>query len=133
MAARRRRARARILAVAIDGPRCVAAPPLPDDSPCIVARSHRRSATIEWSVPNHDQRRVGERVAGLLPAGARLQYPPGAVGRALVDALNHTVAIDTGIRASSPAHDVDMVVTETGVANLRGADRAERPRRLRQL
>jgi acyl-CoA hydrolase len=35
--------------------------------------------------------------------------------------------------ASSPAHDVDMVVTETGVADLRGAGRAERPRRLRQL
>ena len=35
--------------------------------------------------------------------------------------------------ASSPAHDVDMVVTETGVADLRGAGCAERPRRLRQL
>jgi acyl-CoA hydrolase len=35
--------------------------------------------------------------------------------------------------ASTPSHDIDVVVTETGVADLRGLDRAERRRALADL
>jgi hypothetical protein len=247
---------ARVLAVEIAGPNCVAGPPLPSERVEVVARADRPSATVAWSEPGDVQRRLGERVAALLPAGARLQYPPGAVGRAVVDAVHAPVAVDTGIitdsaldlhrrglllglptgayvaggpelydwldgcrvadraerihdparlkaapplfavngaleidldgqvniestggsavgsiggqpdylagaaasrgglaiiaittefagrptlverlsaPASSPAHDVDVVITETGIADLRGADRSERRRRLRRL
>jgi acyl-CoA hydrolase len=34
---------------------------------------------------------------------------------------------------STPSHDVDILVTETGVADLRGLDRAERARAVRAL
>ena len=43
------------------------------------------------------ERRIGELVAGLVPEGATIQWGPGRIGAAVVDALDHPVAVRSGL------------------------------------
>lgn len=88
---------ARIVAIELDGPRCVAGPPLPADRLRVVGKVARGPQRFDWTAPTDQHRMIAERVAALIPDGARLQFPPGALGSAIVDALAKPVGIDTGI------------------------------------
>jgi acyl-CoA hydrolase len=88
---------AQIIAVEIDGPGCVAGPPLPPNQLHIVASARRGPVPFTWTAPSEDQRAIAERVAGLVPDDARLQFAPGALGSAVIDALSRPVRVDTGV------------------------------------
>lgn len=88
---------ARILAVELDGPRCVAGPPLPPAQLTVIDRVDRGPARFSWTQPNDTHRMIADRVARLVPDGARLQFAPGALGTAVIDALAKPVALDTGV------------------------------------
>ena len=74
-----------------------AGPPLPADRVRVIGRSDEPPALVHWGDPSAVQRAVGERVAALIPEGARVQYGPGALGTAVLDALTLPVHIDTGM------------------------------------
>jgi acyl-CoA hydrolase len=72
-------------------------------------------ATIEASAPpleltpaplDDALRAIGEHVARLVPPGASLQFGPGGVGRAVVEALTHPVRVDSGL-LTDPVVDLD--------------------------
>lgn len=88
---------AQIVAIELDGPRCVAGPPLPADRLTIVDHVNRGPARLAWTAPTDDHRTIAEQIARLMPDGARLQFAPGALGSAVVDALTKPVTPDTGI------------------------------------
>lgn len=50
-----------------------------------------------WARPDEMQNAIAERVAALVPDGARVQFAPGGIGSALVGALRRPVFVDTGI------------------------------------
>ena len=88
---------ARVVAVERSGPRCTTGPPLPADQVTVVATSERAPSPTRWTPPSELHRRVADRVAALVPAGVRLQFGPGALGTAVVQALRRPVYIDTGV------------------------------------
>jgi acyl-CoA hydrolase len=88
---------AQIIAVEIDGPQCVAGPPLPPEQLRIVANVTRSPMPFAWTVPTDDQHAIAARVADLVPPEARLQFAPGALGSAVIDALHQPIRIDTGV------------------------------------
>jgi acyl-CoA hydrolase len=44
-----------------------------------------------------DEEAIGEHVAGLLPERCTLQFAPGAIGTAVLQAVRHPVAVDSGL------------------------------------
>jgi acyl-CoA hydrolase len=88
---------ARVVAIELTGPRCVAGPALPADRLTIVDKLDRGPARFSWTAPTDDHRVIAEQIARLIPDGARLQFAPGALGSAVVDALTKPVTPDTGI------------------------------------
>jgi hypothetical protein len=83
-----------------------AGPPLPADRVRVIGRSDEAPALVPWADPSAVQRALGERVAAFIPEGARVQYGPGAIGTALLDALTVPVHIDTGM-VTDAAVDLD--------------------------
>lgn len=78
-------------------PRAAAGPPLPDAQTHVVGRTTRGPATIPAGDPSPEHVEIGRRVAGLLGAGSRLQWAPGQLGRAIVDAVEVPVRADSGL------------------------------------
>ncbi|HEY3844364.1 MAG TPA: acetyl-CoA hydrolase/transferase C-terminal domain-containing protein [Acidimicrobiales bacterium] len=74
-----------------------AGPPIPSDRVRIVGRSDAPATEVHWGEPQDIHRAVAERVVALIPEGARVQYGPGPVGTAVLDALDGPVHVDTGM------------------------------------
>jgi acyl-CoA hydrolase len=117
---------ARIAAVLAPGyPRCDAGPALPDDQLVIVGRTDDPPATLTFSEPDAGHRAIAEHVAALVPAGARLQVGPGALGVAILDGLRSPVRIDAGIVPDGVV-DLDrrgLLIGEPAGAYLVGGER----------
>jgi acyl-CoA hydrolase len=88
---------ATIVAIEINGPRCVLGPPLPADRLTIVESATRPPAPFTWTTPSPEHRSIAEQIARLVPEGVRLQFPPGALGVAIIEALQQPVRVDTGV------------------------------------
>jgi acyl-CoA hydrolase len=78
-------------------PSAGAEPPLPDDAVVIVGSSAAEPDVLAPSAVNDDYRAIGERIAGLVPEGARLQVGPGPLGRCVLDAIRVPIGIDSGL------------------------------------
>jgi hypothetical protein len=76
-------------------------PAIDPDRVTILGASDVPAAAISWTVPGDVQREIGGRVAKLVPEGARVQFGPGGVGAAVIDAIEVPVHIDTGIVSDS--------------------------------
>jgi acyl CoA:acetate/3-ketoacid CoA transferase beta subunit len=74
-----------------------AGPPIPPDRVRVVGGSSSAPTSVSWGEPQDVHRAVAERVASLIPDGARVQYGPGPVGTAVIDAVDRPVHIDTGM------------------------------------
>lgn len=74
-----------------------AGPPIPFDRVRVVGRSNEPPTEVSWGEPQDIHRAVAERVVSLIPSGARVQYGPGPVGTAVIDAIACPVGIDTGM------------------------------------
>ncbi|HMG41010.1 MAG TPA: acetyl-CoA hydrolase/transferase C-terminal domain-containing protein [Acidimicrobiales bacterium] len=72
-------------------------PVLPSEQLVIVGSSDAPPIVADWGEPSGIHRGVAERVVPLIPPGSRVQYGPGAVGTAVLDALGVAVEIDTGM------------------------------------
>jgi hypothetical protein len=81
-------------------------PALPADRMTIVGASDAPPATVTYADPTDELRELGARVAALIPEGARIQYGPGPVGTAVLDALEVPVRIDTGM-ITDPVMDLE--------------------------
>jgi hypothetical protein len=79
-------------------------PPLPADRVRVIGRSEEPPTPVDWGEPSAVQRALGEHVATLVPEGARVQYGPGAIGTAVLDALTVPVRIDTGMVTDAAVH-----------------------------
>lgn len=88
---------ARVLALERPGSGADAGPPLPADQVTVIGTSDVGPETFRWTDPNDVHRAIGGRVGALVPAGARVQLAPGALGVAVADALQQPVHIDTGV------------------------------------
>jgi hypothetical protein len=74
-----------------------AGPPLPGRSVVVVGSSPDEPVRWDWGDPDDATRELGERAAALVPGGSAVQFAPGPLGTALLDALQVPVRIDTGI------------------------------------
>jgi hypothetical protein len=81
-------------------------PPLPADRVRVIGRSDKPPTLVHWGEPSAVHRALGEHVAALIPEGARVQYGPGTIGTAVLDALVLPVHIDTGM-VTDAAVDLD--------------------------
>jgi hypothetical protein len=98
---------ARVLALERRGvPVLDAGPPLPAERVTVVGSSGDPPACVRWGDPADIHRAVAERVAPLVPRGARIQFGPGPVGTAVLEALSEPVHIDTGMLTDAVA-DLD--------------------------
>lgn len=79
-----------------DGPVLDSGPALPPDRVALVGRG-THPATIDWREPSDIDRQVADRVARLIPEGARLQFAPGGLGTAVLESLGGPVHVHTGI------------------------------------
>lgn len=71
--------------------------PLPHDRLVVVGSDASPAAEVRWGQPTDEQRNIGANVARFIPEGARIQYGPGPVGTAVLDALEVPVTVDTGM------------------------------------
>lgn len=91
------------IAVVVDEalPRAASGAPLPDDRTHVVGWTRLGPVEIAGSAePTAEHRAIGEHVARLLPAGARLQWAPGQLGQAVVAAVlerGRPVHVDSGL------------------------------------
>ena len=74
-----------------------AGPAIPLDRVRLVGRSSAPPTEVWWGEPQDIHRAVAERVVPLIPHGARVQYGPGPIGTAVIDAIACPVQIDTGM------------------------------------
>jgi acyl-CoA hydrolase len=56
-----------------------------------------RPAALPRGTTPDELRTIGERVAALIPKGASVQFGPGGVGHAMVEALQYPVKVDSGL------------------------------------
>lgn len=78
-------------------PSCEAGPPLPEDRVVLVGRTDDPPATLSFAPPAPVHRAIASHVSGLVPAGARVQVGPGALGGAVLEALRAPVHVDSGL------------------------------------
>lgn len=83
--------------VARDAPGAEGGAPLPDVT--VLGETEGRPFTVDTPPPTDADRRIAERVAPLVPAGARIQFGPGRLATALVAALDVGVHVDSGLLA----------------------------------
>jgi len=74
-----------------------AGPPIPAERVRVVGQSSAPPTEVRWGEPQDVHRAVAERVVSLIPEGARVQYGPGPVGTAVIDAIDRPVHVDTGM------------------------------------
>jgi hypothetical protein len=74
-----------------------AGPPIPADRVRVVGRSSAPATQVRWGEPQDVHHAIAERVVALIPEGARVQYGPGPVGTAVIDAIERPVHVDTGM------------------------------------
>ena len=87
-------------------PSADAGPPLPSDQVVMIGEDASALMHASFGEPQDVHRAVAERVAALIPDDAKLQYAPGALGAAVIDAVQRPVAIDTGL-LTEPVVDLD--------------------------
>jgi hypothetical protein len=68
----------------------------PVDAP-VLATSDAPASVLTWGTPDDTARALAANVVRWLPAGCRIQYAPGPVGDAVLDAVEVPIGIDTGI------------------------------------
>lgn len=78
-------------------PCCDSGPPVPADQVVVVGETDDLPVTLSFTGPADEHRAIAERVAALVPSGARLQVGPGALGVAVLEALRVPVRIDSGL------------------------------------
>lgn len=101
------RAGARVVAVVRkDAPCCDVEDPLRADQVVVLADGECRPQQLPPVEPSGQQQGVAERVASLVPEGARVQVGPGGLGGAVYAALHRPVVIDTGL-VTSPVVELD--------------------------
>ena len=83
-----------------------AGPPIGPEHVIVIASSRQPPAEVRWAAPTDVHHRLARHVVTLVPAGARVQYAPGPVGTAVLDALDVPVHIDTGMITDAVA-DLD--------------------------
>ena len=74
-----------------------AGPPLPEDRLVVVDRDPGPPTEVGWREPRDVDRAIGRRVASLVPEGARIQFGPGTIAQAVLEALDVPVVVDSGI------------------------------------
>jgi hypothetical protein len=72
-------------------------PPIDPSRIVMIGSSMAPPLAVDWGTCSPVHAEIAQRLAPWIPAGSRLQYGPGAVGSAVVNALEVPVAIDTGI------------------------------------
>jgi acyl-CoA hydrolase len=77
-------------------PRTAATPALPDDQVTVVAESRRAPIEVRPSAIDAVTAAIGRRAAALVPAGGSLEVAPGAIGAAVLAALEHPIRLRTG-------------------------------------
>lgn len=90
----------------------------------IVSECERRPTQLPNSQGNHTMPRIGSHVATLIREGAAVQYPPGALGRAVLDQLEVPVRVMSGVVDDSLV-DLDergLLLGEPLCAYLAGTD-----------
>ena len=78
-------------------PRAAAGPPLPDDQVFVIGRVSEGPHSVADGTPTPEHVAIARHVAGLLTEGCRLQWGPGQLGRAVVDAVDRPVHVDSGL------------------------------------
>jgi acyl-CoA hydrolase len=74
-----------------------AGPPLPTDRIHLIDSIADPPACVEWGEPAEIHRAVAAQVVPLIPSGARMQFGPGPVGTAVLEAIDQPIHIDTGM------------------------------------
>jgi acyl-CoA hydrolase len=90
-----------------DAPSCDAQCPLPAEQVHVLAESGAAPVRLDAATPSDQQHAVAERVAALVPEGARVQVGPGGLGAAVYAAFRVPVAVDTGL-VTDPVVDLDQ-------------------------
>ena len=80
-------------------PACDAGPPLPADRVVVIGTADDPAYEIPPPDLNDDHRTIGERVARLVPAGAVIQFGPGAIAEAACAAIDVPVRVASGLLA----------------------------------
>ncbi|WP_300402127.1 acetyl-CoA hydrolase/transferase C-terminal domain-containing protein [Nocardioides sp.] len=89
---------AQVAAVVHHGaPRAYDGPSLPAEHVVVVGESSVPLTPLGFTAPDDVHREVADRVAGLVPAGARIQVGPGALGSAIMAAVTVPVRVDSGL------------------------------------
>lgn len=78
-------------------PQAVAARPLRPGGFEVVAESEEGAVAVPRPQPTEVDREVGARVAALLPEAAHVQFGPGAIGEALLGAVQRPVSVWSGV------------------------------------
>jgi hypothetical protein len=71
--------------------------PVADDDVVVIGTSDAPPWVLRWGTPDDTTRALAANVVPWLPEGARIQYAPGPVGDAVLDAAVTPLRIDTGI------------------------------------
>lgn len=87
-------------------PHCSVGSILPAEQVVVVAESDEAPIDLSFTAPKDAHRSIGERIASLMPDGARLQVGPGPLGTAVLDALSRPVSLDSGL-LPEPVVDLD--------------------------
>jgi acyl-CoA hydrolase len=72
-------------------------PVLPADRVVVVARDPSPAIAVDWGRPRPEHRMVAAHAARLVPKESRVQYGPGLMGTAVLEAMEVPIAVDTGI------------------------------------
>ena len=80
-----------------NAPRADSGPPIQPDRVSIVGASVASTAQQAWAVPNDMDRTIADRVGKLVSPGCRIQFAPGPLGAAVLDARSVPVIVDSGI------------------------------------
>jgi hypothetical protein len=76
-------------------------PPIPDADVVLVGTSAAPPSPLAWGTPDDVTRALAANAVRWLPSGCRIQYAPGPVGDAVLDAVTEPIGIDTGIITDS--------------------------------
>ena len=91
---------ARVVAVLAHGtPDCSAGPGLDPDDVTVVGQTQDAPAPLSFTAPEDVHHAIATNVARWVPEGCRIQFGPGALGTALLAAIDTPVHVDSGILA----------------------------------
>lgn len=78
-------------------PRAYSGPSLPRDRVTVIGQHDAPVPALAFTAPEDVHHAVAEQVARLVPAGARIQVGPGALGSAILAAVTVPVQVDSGL------------------------------------